>query len=162
MEPVYTALSVMKTNYTATVGLTDKEMSTISGGSALANSVTIKINGKSNAYKAIGVLKGNQAFRTQFDVTLDGRVQALSGGQALGSLQLTILDMQTDCSISSKDSAELVGSSKSSKREIVVTIPGARFKGIITSVSPIIQDIDGKGTMIQTTTIGANGLWYKK
>lgn len=159
---MYTSLSVINPNYTATVGINDKEMSLISGGSKLANNVTIKINGKSGAYKAIGALKGNQGFRTQFDVALDGKLQALSGGKALGSLQLTILDMQQNCAGGSRDSAELVGNTKSSKREIVVTIPGARFKGIITSVSPIIQDIDGKGTMIQTTTIGANGLWYKK
>ena len=129
-----------------------------------SNPVVLTINGQASTFRLYGSVEGEQSFRTQIDVALNGSFKILSGGQALGTIKLHILEPTTLCGDTAPASKALsmVSNIKADERNITVTLPGARFKGIIVSVSPSIQDSDGKGLFTQSTTILAQGLWSKQ
>ena len=129
--------------------------------------VVVKIANNSFTYNLYNTVSGTQPFRTQVDVTLDGKMKLLSGGKALGDIKLHMLEPDQLCSSNNSQTpvavthgaSRLVGNVASINRQITVTFPGTRFNGVITSVSPSVSDIDGKGTFLQTTIVTASGTW---
>lgn len=119
-----------------------------------------------NQYKISGQTEGQQIFRTQYDVAVDGTEYILTAGAGQGTYTFTIFEGPFDCDQSQGPvfAARLSRMDFFENRTIVVVIPfgtteSAFFSGLIVG-STINQKMDNThGSYTVMTQISTVGRW---
>jgi hypothetical protein len=108
--------------------------------------------------------QGEQPYRTQYDIALDGKPYIVGAGKALGVSSFVLLDGPFLCDSKEKSTLNTLKTmQKLADRKITITIPTAggntQFTGYVTKFTIELDDQLSPGSYYIWTGITAQGVW---
>ena len=126
--------------------------------------ITLTIGAHKLTSTLMAQAQGEQPYRTQHDVALDGKSYIVGAGKALGVSSFVLLDGPFLCDSQDKSTLNTLKTmQKLADRKIVITIPtaggNAQFTGYITKFTIELDDQLAQGSYYIWTGITAHGVW---